>query len=295
MNIEKFTYIRKKLNKTQKEMAKILGTSLKAVHSYEQGWRSVPAHVERQVLFLLSMKQRTNKKHKSCWAIKRCPLECKKRCPAWEFQAGHLCWFINGTICEGTVQRDWIEKMRICRNCVVFQPLLNPEEDHSLWKDDLYLALAHNPGEQISVHTETPTMPPGNVKTDCLVVSGGPTCLAQKLIAATCDGLSNKHMDKWREIWKASEGWALGHCRRGVCRIKTPASACKWGTKGCYLEEVSQAKYDSATTGSIELLPREVKDRIFDLVVEKRSLDVINTFLKSWLKDICYLHSEKQN
>ena len=41
------------------------------------------------------------------------------------------------------------------------------------------------------------------------------------------------------------------------------------------------AKFDSATTKSIELLPREVKDKIFDLIVEKKSIDVIGDFLKS--------------
>ncbi len=41
------------------------------------------------------------------------------------------------------------------------------------------------------------------------------------------------------------------------------------------------AKFDSSTTKSIELLPRDVKDRIFDLVVEKKSIDVIDEFLKS--------------
>ena len=41
------------------------------------------------------------------------------------------------------------------------------------------------------------------------------------------------------------------------------------------------AKFDSATTKSIELLPREVKDKIFDLIVEKKSIDVIDDFLKS--------------
>jgi hypothetical protein len=41
------------------------------------------------------------------------------------------------------------------------------------------------------------------------------------------------------------------------------------------------AKFDSATTKSIELLPREVKDEIFDLIVEKKSIDVIDDFLKS--------------
>jgi hypothetical protein len=41
------------------------------------------------------------------------------------------------------------------------------------------------------------------------------------------------------------------------------------------------AKFDSATTKSIELLPREVKDKIFDLIVDKKNIDVIDDFLKS--------------
>ncbi len=44
------------------------------------------------------------------------------------------------------------------------------------------------------------------------------------------------------------------------------------------------AKFDSATTKSIELLPREVKDRIFDLVIKKKSLDVMDEFIKSQTK-----------
>jgi len=124
MDSKKFSSVRKTLNKTQKQLAELLGTSLKAVHSYEQGWRKVPGHIERQVLFLVSMKQRASKLHKSCWVIKRCPLDRKKRCPAWEFRVGHLCWFINGTICEGIVQRDWHEKMKICRSCEVLSSLL---------------------------------------------------------------------------------------------------------------------------------------------------------------------------
>ena len=127
MDRKEFTYFRKRLNKTQKQLAELLGASLKAVHSYEQGWRAVPGHIERQSLFLVAMKLRTSKLNKSCWTIKRCPLERRKRCPAWEFQSGDLCWFINGTICEGTVQRDWKEKMKICRSCKVLKPLLNPQ------------------------------------------------------------------------------------------------------------------------------------------------------------------------
>ena len=40
------------------------------------------------------------------------------------------------------------------------------------------------------------------------------------------------------------------------------------------------AKFDSATTQSIELLPPEVKDKMFNLVIEKKNLDVIGDFLE---------------
>jgi hypothetical protein len=41
------------------------------------------------------------------------------------------------------------------------------------------------------------------------------------------------------------------------------------------------AKFDSSTTKSVELLPRDAKDKIFDLVVAKKTLDVIDAFLVS--------------
>ena len=40
------------------------------------------------------------------------------------------------------------------------------------------------------------------------------------------------------------------------------------------------AKYDSATTKSIELLPAEIKNELFDLVIKNKSLDIIDSFLK---------------
>jgi hypothetical protein len=42
------------------------------------------------------------------------------------------------------------------------------------------------------------------------------------------------------------------------------------------------AKFDSATTKSIELLPREVKDKMFDKVVEKKSVDMMSDFLAAF-------------
>ena len=115
--------IRKRLGKTQKQIADLLGVSLKAVHSYEQGWRKVPGHVERQMYFLISSAKENNKNRKPCWVIKKCPTLRRKQCPAWEFQAGKLCWAINGTICEGTVQNNWKEKMKLCRACEILTTL----------------------------------------------------------------------------------------------------------------------------------------------------------------------------
>ena len=120
MDSKEFAYYRKKLNKTQKQMAQLLGTSLKAIHSYEQGWRSVPANVERQIFFLVTNVRGNGKGRKSCWVIKKCATEKKKACPAWEFKVGKLCWFINGTICDGEVHPNWKTKMELCRACEVF-------------------------------------------------------------------------------------------------------------------------------------------------------------------------------
>lgn len=125
MDGKEFLRFRTKLNKTQQQMAQLLGASVKAVRSYEQGWRSVPTHVERQILFLVSSKRAATALDGPCWEIKECPVERRCKCPAWEFGIGHLCWFINGTICEGAVQADWQDKMRKCRQCVVLGSVLD--------------------------------------------------------------------------------------------------------------------------------------------------------------------------
>ena len=123
MNKAEFKYFRKKLNKTQIQLSQLLGTSIKAVHSYEQGWRTIPAAVQRQIFFLVSRMRKNNKGRKSCWVIKKCTPERKKQCPAWEFQAGTLCWFINGTMCSGKIHNSWEEKMDECKECKVFKQL----------------------------------------------------------------------------------------------------------------------------------------------------------------------------
>ena len=123
---EEFSKARGLLGKTQKELAELLGVSIKAVHSYEQGWRNIPSHVERQVFFLISRTRASGKVFKPCWIIKKCPPQRRKLCPAWEFQAGKLCWFINGTLCgECKDQTKRVEKIKICRSCKVLAEILS--------------------------------------------------------------------------------------------------------------------------------------------------------------------------
>ena len=120
MDDKEFALVRKTLAKTQKKLAEILGTSIKAIHSYEQGWRTIPLHIERQLYFLISQKNKSFEARKPCWAIKKCPPERRDQCPAWEFKAGKLCWFINGTICECINKTTWQDKMAVCKKCQAF-------------------------------------------------------------------------------------------------------------------------------------------------------------------------------
>lgn len=124
MNSKELAKYRKKLGFTQKELAQLLVTSIKAIHSYEQGWRNIPENIERQVLFLISRQRPSPVKDKPCWIQKKCPTNRKKNCPAWKFKTGHLCWFITGTLCEGKVYSNWSEKIEHCKSCELFKPII---------------------------------------------------------------------------------------------------------------------------------------------------------------------------
>jgi DNA-binding transcriptional regulator YiaG len=120
MDKTEFRVLRKKLRKTQKQMAQLLGVSLKAVHSYEQGWRAVPPAVERHVLFLMSLTGPAEPMP-PCWDVKNCLPEQRAKCPASELNCGDRCWMVNGTISGGADQGSWENKMEACRACPVFR------------------------------------------------------------------------------------------------------------------------------------------------------------------------------
>jgi len=56
---------------------------------------------------------------------------------------------------------------------------------------------------------------------------------------------------------------------------------CTEKQKDKILKLYPMAKFDSSTTNSIELLPPKVKDKMFDLVIEKKTIEVIDEFLNS--------------
>jgi transcriptional regulator with XRE-family HTH domain len=116
MGAREFVEMRKRLNKTQKEMALLLGVSVKAIHSYEQGWRSIPDHVKRQIYFLATTGRDTAR---NCWTVKACPDDVRDKCPAYEFRVGSLCWFIHGTLGQGSRHDSWDEKIKQCKQCVM--------------------------------------------------------------------------------------------------------------------------------------------------------------------------------
>ena len=124
MESKEFSNNREYLEKSQSQLARLLCISTKSIQSFEQGWRKIPVNIERQLLYLLSIKRAKEKNTKPCWEIKKCPVKWKIHCAAWELKAGYTCWFINGTSCEGKEQKDWHEKIKICRHCEVFKSIL---------------------------------------------------------------------------------------------------------------------------------------------------------------------------
>jgi DNA-binding transcriptional regulator YiaG len=57
---KEFSKIRHELEMTQNHLSRILCVSTKAIQSFEQGWRNISPHIQREMLLLLSLKQISN-------------------------------------------------------------------------------------------------------------------------------------------------------------------------------------------------------------------------------------------
>lgn len=132
MTSHEFTKIRNILGKSQGSLAKLLGTSIRSVQAYEQGWREIPHQAERMILYLLYQKRRGQRSIRPCWKIKKCSTQWREDCPAWEYQAQGPCWFLNGEFCEGKNCMNWDEKMQTCRDCPVFMQVMGGSEEMAI-------------------------------------------------------------------------------------------------------------------------------------------------------------------
>lgn len=54
----------------------------------------------------------------NCWEYMGCSVSNRENCPAFNKEAGHICWLVAGTLCEdGESQGMFIDKVGDCREC----------------------------------------------------------------------------------------------------------------------------------------------------------------------------------
>ena len=84
--------------------------------------------------------------------------------------------------------------------------------------------------------------------------------------------------ERYQKLQEAGLGQMAQEMLAGLKVLRVPTTEQQ---RDEILKKYPMAKYDSATTKSIELLPRDVKDKIFNLIVQKKTVDVMGEFLKS--------------
>jgi hypothetical protein len=85
--------------------------------------------------------------------------------------------------------------------------------------------------------------------------------------------------ERYEKLQKAGLATICEEMMAGLKVIRVYANAAQ---RDKILKVFPTAKFDSATTKSIELLPKEVKDKIFDNVVKRNSIDILDEFLKAY-------------
>ncbi|MFZ4396118.1 MAG: helix-turn-helix domain-containing protein [Kiritimatiellia bacterium] len=125
MNPKFLKALRCRLTMTQDELALATSVSAKAIQSYEQGWRRIPATQATQFLILLALYRERDVKHTPCWTVVRCPAKRRKACAAFRISKGRFCWLISGRLCRDVTakERKGIVSER-CLACAVVQRLL---------------------------------------------------------------------------------------------------------------------------------------------------------------------------
>ena len=85
--------------------------------------------------------------------------------------------------------------------------------------------------------------------------------------------------ERYEKLQKAG----LAHmCEEMLAGLKVIRVYADDAQKDKILKVFPTAKFDASTTKSIELLPRDVKDKIFDKVIEKQNIDMMDDFLSAY-------------
>ena len=117
--------IRGELGLSQAAFARLVGVSVRAVQSCEQGWRRPSTVLEKAALLLLIAHRRGGQiPSLRCWEVMSCPPERRSQCITYRSGQGHLCWFLSGTLCTGPEACDWDQKRSICMHCDLFKLML---------------------------------------------------------------------------------------------------------------------------------------------------------------------------
>ncbi|HEX9883382.1 MAG TPA: hypothetical protein VGA79_05405 [Desulfobaccales bacterium] len=83
------------------------------------------------------------------------------------------------------------------------------------------------------------------------------------------------------ERFKALQEAGLGSLlKEELAGMKVLIVPCNEPQRDKVLKLFPMAKYDAATTKSIELLPKSVKDKIYDMAVKRKTLNVMDEFIK---------------
>jgi hypothetical protein len=85
--------------------------------------------------------------------------------------------------------------------------------------------------------------------------------------------------DRYAKLEKAG---LADMCQEMLAGLKVFRVYANDAEKDKILKVFPTAKFDSATTKSIELLPKEVKDKIFDKCVERQSMEILGEFLSAY-------------
>ena len=113
--------IREALGKSQSEFAEVLGVSLRAIQSYEQGWRATPPLVQKMAVLLMLLQNQKTNKVQPCWKVKGCASQDVAHCRGAQVGGGCFCWMVSGNIHDGKKLKSWEAKAAKCRKCDVLK------------------------------------------------------------------------------------------------------------------------------------------------------------------------------